>query len=46
MNFQSSQIFQRAYQRAALEDKPKILRDYLAEDPLPLFRDRVVKPIE
>jgi len=45
-NAKSSQIFQRAYQLAALEDKPKILRDYLAEDPLPLFRDRVVKPIE
>lgn len=45
-NAKSSQNFQRAYQRAALEDKPKLLRDYLAENPLPLFRDRVVKPFE
>lgn len=45
-NVKSSQTFQRAYQRATLEEKPKLLQDYLAEDPLPIFRDKVVKPFE
>lgn len=46
INHKNMDLFNRAYFKAAQENKEKILSDYLNENPLPIFREMVLSMVK